>query len=105
KDKTDLAHALKLGVDWVALSFVQRAEDVHDVRRLIGNRAAILSKVEKPSAVAALEEVIAASDAIMVARGDLGVEMPVEKVPGIQKKITRLSRAAGKPVIVATQML
>ncbi len=105
KDKADLAHALKLGVDWVALSFVQRAEDVHEVRRLIGNRAAIMSKIEKPSAVLALEEVIAASDAIMVARGDLGVEMPVEKVPGIQKKITRLSRAAGKPVIVATQML
>ncbi|MBS0232748.1 MAG: pyruvate kinase [Proteobacteria bacterium] len=105
KDKADLAHALKLGVDWVALSFVQRAEDIHDVRKLIGNRAAILSKIEKPSAVAELEDVIAASDAIMVARGDLGVEMPVEKVPGIQKRITRLSRAAGKPVIVATQML
>ena len=105
KDKNDLAHALKLGVDWVALSFVQRAEDLHDVRKLIGNKAAILSKIEKPSAVAELEDVIAASDAIMVARGDLGVEMPVEKVPGIQKRITRLSRAAGKPVIVATQML
>ena len=105
KDKVDLAHALKLGVDWIALSFVQRAEDLHEVRKLIGSRAAILSKIEKPSAVADLEAVIAASDGIMVARGDLGVEMPVEKVPGIQKKITRLSRAAGKPVIVATQML
>ena len=105
KDKTDLATALKLGVDWVALSFVQRAEDVHEVRRLIGTRAALLSKIEKPSAVADLENVIAASDGIMVARGDLGVEMPVEKVPGLQKKITRLARAAGKPVIVATQML
>lgn len=105
KDKADLAQALKLGVDWVALSFVQRAEDLHDVRKLIGTRAAILSKIEKPSAVAELEDVIAASDGIMVARGDLGVEMPVEKVPGLQKRITRLSRAAGKPVIVATQML
>ena len=105
KDKADLVHALKLGVDWVALSFVQRAEDVHEVRKLIGSRAAIVSKIEKPSAVADLEDVIAASDAIMVARGDLGVEMPVEKVPGLQKKITRLARAAGKPVIIATQML
>jgi pyruvate kinase len=105
KDRVDLAHALKLGVDWVALSFVQRAEDLHEVRKLIGDKAAILSKIEKPSAVADLEEVIAASDGIMVARGDLGVEMPVEKVPGIQKRITRLARAAGKPVIVATQML
>jgi pyruvate kinase len=105
KDKVDLATALKLGVDWIALSFVQRAEDVHEVRKLIGTRAAILSKIEKPSAVADLENVIAASDGIMVARGDLGVEMPVEKVPGIQKRITRLARAAGKPVIVATQML
>jgi len=105
KDKADLAHALKLGVDWVALSFVQRAEDIHEVRNLIGTRAAILAKIEKPSAVADLEDVIAASDAIMVARGDLGVEMPVEKVPGIQKKMTRMARAAGKPVIIATQML
>ena len=105
KDKADLIQALKLGVDWVALSFVQRAEDVHEVRKLIGSRAAIVSKIEKPSAVADLEDVIAASDAIMVARGDLGVEMPVEKVPGLQKKITRLARAAGKPVIIATQML
>lgn len=105
KDKVDLSTALKLGVDWIALSFVQRAEDVHEVRKLIGSRAAILSKIEKPSAVADLENVIAASDGIMVARGDLGVEMPVEKVPGIQKRITRLARAAGKPVIVATQML
>ena len=105
KDKSDLAHALKLGVDWIALSFVQRAEDVHEVRRQIGTRAAILSKIEKPSAIVDLEDVIAASDGIMVARGDLGVEMPVEKVPGLQKRITRMARAAGKPVVVATQML
>lgn len=105
KDKIDLAHALKLGVDWVALSFVQRAADLEEIRKLTGGKAAILSKIEKPSAVDDLEAVIAASDGLMVARGDLGVEMPVEKVPGIQKRITRLSRAAGKPVIVATQML
>jgi pyruvate kinase len=105
KDKADLAHALKLGVDWVALSFVQRAEDVEEVRRQIGTRAALLSKIEKPSAITDLENIIAASDGIMVARGDLGVEMPVEKVPGLQKRITRLARAAGKPVIIATQML
>jgi pyruvate kinase len=105
KDRADLVHALKLGVDWVALSFVQRAEDLHEVRKLVGTRAAIMSKIEKPSAVADLEDVIAASDGIMVARGDLGVEMPVEKVPGLQKKITRLARAAGKPVVIATQML
>jgi pyruvate kinase len=105
KDKADLSHALKLGVDWVALSFVQRAGDIHEVRNLIGTRAAILAKIEKPSAVVELEDVIAASDGIMVARGDLGVELPVEKVPGLQKKITRLARAAGKPVIIATQML
>jgi pyruvate kinase len=105
QDKADLSHALKLGVDWVALSFVQRAGDIHEVRNLIGTRAAILAKIEKPSAVVELEDVIAASDGIMVARGDLGVELPVEKVPGLQKKITRLARAAGKPVIIATQML
>jgi len=105
KDKADLSHALKLGVDWVALSFVQRAEDLYEVRKLIGDKAAILSKIEKPSAVTDLEAIIAASDGIMVARGDLGVELPVEKVPGIQKRITRMARAAGKPVIVATQML
>ncbi|MEQ1719468.1 MAG: pyruvate kinase [Hyphomicrobium sp.] len=80
KDRVDLATALKLGVDWIALSFVQRAEDLHEVRRLIGTRAAILSKIEKPSAILDLENVIAASDGIMVARGDLGVEMPVENV-------------------------
>ena len=105
KDKADLSHALKLGVDWVALSFVQRAEDLHEVRKLIGDKANIVSKIEKPSAVTDLEDIIAASDGIMVARGDLGVELPVEKVPGIQKRITRMARAAGKPVIVATQML
>ncbi len=105
KDREDLDFALKLGVDWVALSFVQRGEDVAEARKLIGNNAAIMSKIEKPSAIADLDAVIAQSDGLMVARGDLGVEMPVERVPGLQKKITRQARAAGKPVIVATQML
>ena len=105
KDHADLAYALKLGVDWIALSFVQRGEDVHDVRKLVGDRAAIIAKIEKPSAIDDLDAIIAASDGLMVARGDLGVEMPVERVPGLQKQITRKARAAGKPVVVATQML
>jgi pyruvate kinase len=105
KDKQDLDFALRLGVDWVALSFVQRGEDVALARQMIGSAAAIMSKIEKPSAIQDLDAVIAQSDGLMVARGDLGVEMPVERVPGLQKEITRKSRAAGKPVIVATQML
>lgn len=105
KDRADLAYVLKLGADWIALSFLQRAEDVHDVRKIVGDRAAILGKIEKPSAIADLDDIVAACDGIMVARGDLGVEMPVERVPGLQKKITRKARAAGKPVVVATQML
>ena len=105
KDEADLAYGLELGVDWIALSFVQRGEDVADVQKRIGGRTAIMSKIEKPSAITDLAAVVAASDGVMVARGDLGVEMPVEKVPGLQKLITRMSRAAGKPVVVATQML
>ena len=105
KDRADLAHLLKLGVDWIALSFVQRGSDVEGVRKLVGERAAILAKIEKPSAIADLDAIIAASDGIMVARGDLGVEIPVERVPGLQKEITRKARTAGKPVVVATQML
>jgi pyruvate kinase len=105
KDKADLDFALRLGVDWVALSFVQRGEDVRAARKIIGDRAAIMSKIEKPSAISDLDDVIAASDALMVARGDLGVEMPIERVPLLQKEITRKCRAAGKPVVVATQML
>jgi len=105
KDRADLAYVLKLGADWIALSFLQRAEDVHDVRKIVGDRAAILGKIEKPSAIADLDDIVAACDGIMVARGDLGVEMPVERVPGLQKRITRKARAAGKPVVVATQML
>ncbi len=105
KDKGDLDFALRLGVDWVALSFVQRGEDVALARQMIGNGAAIMSKIEKPSAITDLDAVVAMSDGLMVARGDLGVEMPVEQVPGLQKQITRQARAAGKPVVVATQML
>lgn len=105
KDLRDLDLALELGADWIALSFVQRPEDVAEARALIGNRALIVSKLEKPSAVDRLDEIVALSDAIMVARGDLGVEMPAEQVPAIQKRIVRSCRRLGKPVIVATQML
>ncbi len=105
KDRRDLAFALELGVDWVALSFVQRPEDVHEARAIIGDRAAIMSKLEKPAAILCLDEIVAASDAVMVARGDLGVEMPAEQVPAIQKRIVRVCRDLGKPVVVATQML
>ena len=105
KDRADLETALKLGADWVALSFVQRPEDILEARALIQGQAGILAKLEKPSAIERLEEVVDASDAIMVARGDLGVEMPAENVPAIQKRIIKLCRKLGKPVIVATQML
>ena len=94
-----------MGVDWLALSFVQRAEDVLDARNLAKGRAAVLSKIEKPSAVRSFDEILAVSDGIMVARGDLGVELPVQAVPPIQKQLIRKCRAAAKPVIVATQML
>ena len=105
KDKSDLRAALDMGVDFVSLSFVQRPEDVLTARSLIGGRAAIVSKIEKPSALEHLDEIIRLSDGIMVARGDLGVEVPPEKVPVLQKKIIRACRKSGKPVIVATQML
>lgn len=105
KDRKDLDAVLATGVDWVALSFVQRPEDVAEVRKVARGRAAIMSKIEKPQAVTRLAEIIELSDALMVARGDLGVEMPLEAVPGIQKQITRAARRAGKPVVVATQML
>ncbi|MFZ5617441.1 MAG: pyruvate kinase [Pseudomonadota bacterium] len=105
KDRADLEHALKIGVDYVALSFVQRPEDVAEARALIGDKAGIISKIEKPSAVEHLDEIIALSDALMVARGDLGVELPAEDVPNIQRRIVRACRRAGKPVIVATHML
>ena len=105
KDRKDLEFACELGVDWLALSFVQRAADVEEARDLAKGRAAILSKIEKPSAVKAFEAILAVSDGVMVARGDLGVELPVQAVPPIQKRLIRKCRAAAKPVIVATQML
>ncbi|SFJ09088.1 pyruvate kinase [Jannaschia pohangensis] len=105
KDRKDLEFVCELGVDWLALSFVQRAADVEEARGLAKGRAAILSKIEKPAAVEAFEEILAVSDGIMVARGDLGVECPVHAVPPIQKRLVRKCRAAAKPVIVATQML
>ncbi|HEY5828544.1 MAG: pyruvate kinase [Hyphomicrobiaceae bacterium] len=105
KDKKDLDFALRLGVDWVALSFVQRGEDVKLARQLVGQAAWLMSKIEKPAAITDLESIVAHSDGLMVARGDLGVELPVERVPGLQKQIVGKARAAGKPVVVATQML
>jgi pyruvate kinase len=105
KDRSDLAFALDLGVDWLALSFVQRPEDVAEGRKLAAGRAGILVKLEKPLAINHLGEIIELADAVMVARGDLGVEMPPEDVPPVQKQIIHACRQAGKPVIVATQML
>ena len=105
KDRDDLEFVCGLGVDWLALSFVQRPEDVNEARELAQGRAAILSKIEKPSAVEHFDAILAVSDGIMVARGDLGVELPVSRVPPIQKRLVRKCRFAAKPVIVATQML
>lgn len=105
KDRRDLAFGMELGFDWVALSFVQRPDDVAEAKRLVAGRAAVMAKIEKPSAVERLEEIVDLADAIMIARGDLGVELPPERVPGLQKKIVRVAREAGKPVVVATQML
>ncbi|VVM81650.1 Pyruvate kinase [Pseudomonas fluorescens] len=105
KDRRDLAFGLELGVDWVALSFVQRPEDIIEARELIGDRAYIMAKIEKPSAVDQLQAIAELSDAIMVARGDLGVEVPAESVPQIQKHIINTCRQLGRPVVVATQML
>lgn len=105
KDRGDLDAALDLGVDWVALSFVQRPDDIAEVRKIARGRAAVLAKIEKPQALAHLDEIIEIADAIMVARGDLGVELPLEQVPGWQKRMTRAARRSGKPVVIATQML
>ena len=105
KDRADLDFGLTLGFDWVALSFVQRASDIVEARAIIGDRAGIVAKLEKPAAIEALDAILAETDAVMVARGDLGVEMPAEQVPAIQKRIVRECRRLGKPVIVATQML
>ena len=105
KDRADLDYALSLPIDWLGLSFVQRPEDVAELRKAAAGRAGVLSKIEKPAALQSLDEIMMLSDAVMVARGDLGVELPLEDVPGRQKEIIRAARKAGKPVVVATQML
>ncbi len=105
KDRVDLAYGLELGVDWVALSFVQRPEDIREAREIIGDRAWIMAKLEKPAAIEHLDEIVALADGVMVARGDLGVELPAQQVPVLQRRIIRAARAAGRPVVVATQML
>ncbi|MGX7706886.1 pyruvate kinase [Methylobacterium sp. Gmos1] len=105
KDRRDLAFGLELGVDWVALSFVQTPSDVMEARGLIAGRAGLIAKIEKPSALEHIEDIIRIADGVMVARGDLGVELPPEDVPGRQKELVRACRHAVKPVIVATQML
>ena len=105
KDKSDLMKALDMGVDWVALSFVQQADDITNLKKIVGNKALVMAKIEKPSAVKNIDKIINVSDGIMIARGDLGVEMPTEEVPIAQKNIIRRCRHFGKPVIVATQML
>ncbi len=105
KDRKDLDYGLSLGVDWVALSFVQHAHDIAELKKLIAGRAAVMAKLEKPQAIEHLDEIIEQSDGIMVARGDLGVEMPPEAVPPLQKRILAACRVAGRPAIVATQML
>jgi len=105
KDSADLKAALEQEADWIALSFVQRPADIVAVRKIVQGRAGVLAKIEKPQAIARLEEIMKLSDALMIARGDLGVEMPLEEVPGLQKRILRMARRFGKPVVVATQML
>ncbi len=105
KDRRDLQFALELGIDWIALSFVQRPEDIFEVRAIVGEKALIMTKLEKPAAVDRLDEIVRASDSVMVARGDLGVELPPERVPILQRAIVRACRREGKPVVVATQML
>ncbi|CAN5489203.1 pyruvate kinase [soil metagenome] len=105
KDQADLDYAAQMGVDWIALSFVQRPEDVAEGRKLVAGRAGVMAKIEKPAALNVLSEILELADGIMVARGDLGVELPLETVPARQKQITRAARKAGRPVVVATQML
>ena len=105
KDHADLEAALEVDIDWVALSFIQRPEDVAEAKKITRGRAAVMAKIEKPQAVTRLADILDLADALMVARGDLGVEMPLEKVPGVQKEMTRACRRAGKPIVVATQML
>lgn len=105
KDRADLESAIEMGIDWIALSFVQTPSDIAEARKLINGRASLISKIEKPSAVRHLKEIIDLSDAVMLARGDLGVEIPAQKVPAIQKRAVRLARESGRPIIIATQML
>jgi pyruvate kinase len=105
KDLSDLEASLDAGIDWVGLSFIQRPDDLAEAKKITRGRASVMAKIEKPQAVSRLDEILDLTDALMVARGDLGVEMPLEKVPGVQKQITRTARRAGKPVVVATQML
>lgn len=105
KDKSDLSKALDMGVDWVALSFVQSAQNVQELKDIVENKALIMAKIEKPSALKNLKDILNVSDGIMIARGDLGVELPPERVPAIQKNIIQQCREEGKPVVVATQML
>src|SRR5262249_25176923 len=105
KDRSDLEAALDAGIDWVGLSFIQRPEDIAEAKKITRGRAAVMAKIEKPQAVNRLDDIMDLTDGLMVARGDLGVEMPLEKVPGVQKQITRAASRAGKPVVVATQML
>ncbi|WP_132253806.1 pyruvate kinase [Methylobacterium segetis] len=105
KDRLDLEAGLNAGADWIAVSFVQRPEDMAEVKALAAGRALVMAKIEKPQALTRLDEIMEVSDGLMVARGDLGVEMPLEQVPGVQKRITRGARRLGKPVVVATQML
>ncbi len=105
KDHADLLKALEVDADWIALSFVQRPEDIIDVRKIVQGRAGVMAKIEKPQAIERLEEIIKLCDAFMIARGDLGVELPLETVPGLQKRMIRIARRFGKPVVVATQML
>ena len=105
KDRSDLDAALNTGVDWIALSFVQRADDVLEAKKIIRGRAAVMAKIEKPQAVHRLAEILDLTDALMVARGDLGVELPLEEVPLVQKRAIQMARENAKPVIVATQML
>jgi pyruvate kinase len=106
KDRLDIAFGQELGVDYVALSFVRSAKDLHEARKLVhARRTPLIAKIEKPQAVERLDEIADAADGVMVARGDLGVEMPLEKLPGIQKDMVRRVNARGGIVIVATEML
>lgn len=105
KDESDLKFALELGVDWIALSFVQKPQDIEQIKSIVDGRAGVMAKIEKPSAIQYLHEIFEQADAVMVARGDLGVELPLEDVPGLQRKMVRIGHLTGKPVVIATQML